>query len=233
MKKFGIMAPAGVGLFLAWIAVAQASIQMLSCTSADDGAINSVQTGWNYPDSDTCNVSIQGKQRWGPGNVAINFTTDTPDDPTIKSINAVYNDSGVAWIGYRVNVTLDASSLLTSNSYSISNLTVTNFENDWTAMLTQQLAYTGMKGSQYEYVASIDLVGGTPIAGDGGDDSELDYSYKLAFAGANSYTAIQEQTPLSIAGPILAPAPEPGTLILLLSGLLGLAAARVVRRRRA
>jgi len=231
------MTAAVVGVFLAWSAVAQAGIQTLNSSSSDIGAINGVKSDWSCQGSDTYNVNIQGTQFWGPGQMVMDFTTDASPDPTLKPSTAVFNDSGVAWIGYALNVTLDVPSALTS--FSLSNVGVTNPDDDWTAKLTQPLAFTGIKetpyGTQYEYVASIGLEGETPIAGDGGDDSELDYTYKLTFQGptSSSYHATEEGTPFGMAGPVLAPAPEPGTLILALSGLLGWAALRVARRRRA
>jgi hypothetical protein len=216
------LAVAIVCVLLAWTAVAKAEIQLLSCDG--DGAINVLQKGWNYDGADTYNLNIKGGQLVGPGQTTMHFTTDTPDDPKINSINQVENDEGGNWTGYLVNVTLDAGSPLTSSSYSLSNLAVTS-PGDWTSTISQPLTYTGVNGSgQYEYVGKIDMEGGTPVA----NGDELDFSYKLTFAGATEYHVVQEQVPVY---PMPSPIPEPGALMLALSGLLGMAVVRVARRR--
>ncbi len=219
MKKsivFGIVLV--VSMALTCVGTVKAGILSLSCASDDDGAINGVQTGWNYQGSDTYNVNIKGNQLRGPGAMVMDFTTDTPDDPTIKSINQVENDTDLAWTGYLIDVTLDVPSLLTT--YSISNPIVS--PSDWTAVITTQpVAYTG---TQYEYKEEIELDGGTPI----GTNDELDFSYNITFAGVTTYHAIQEQTPIS-ADPVLVP--EPSMLVLLAVGAAGLLA--VLWRRRA
>jgi hypothetical protein len=208
-----------VGIFLAWTSVATADIQTWNCQNDGDGAINCLQTGWTEVGEHAYDLTIAGEQSWGPGHMVMDFTTDTPLDPTIKSINEVTNDTGVAWTGYVVNVTLDAATALTS--YSISSPAV-SLPIGWTVTNTPVLTSAGIVSGQYEYTGSIVLAGGTPVA----DGDELDFSYKLSFAGSTSYHAIQEQTPVPST-----PVPEPGTLILVLGGLLGLAAARVARRR--
>ena len=156
------------------------------------------------------------------------FTAD--GDPTIKYINEVTNDTGVDWTGYLVNVTLNTAAAL--SSYSISNIAVTASNDSvpvpvaWTIANTPTLIPNGIVGGQYQYIATIDYEGGTPVAGDG--SGELDFSYKLTFAGTTSYAAIQEQTPTPN---VTEPVPEPSALILAVSGLLGLAVARFARRR--
>lgn len=200
-----------LGVFLAWASVAQADIITWNCDNDHDGAINCVQTGWQYDGgTQTYKLNIQGDQFWGPGHMVMDFTTDTVGDPTITFINQVQNDTTFAWTGYLINLTLDAATPLTS--YSVSNLAVTNPGN-WTATITQPLTYTGVNGSgQYEYVGHIDFEGGTPV----GNGNELDFSYKVTFAGSTSYHAIQEMSPV----------PEPGMIAVLVSGLLGLFVAR-------
>ena len=213
--RLGVVAV--VGILVSYTSMAMADIQTWNCQNDGDGAINCVQTGWHYDEgADAYNLSITGDQFWGPGLMLMDFTTDTPGDPTIKSINEVTNDTGVAWTGYVVNVTLDAAAPLTS--YSISGPAV-SLPGGWTVSNTPVLTPVGIVSGQYEYTGSIVFAGGTPVA----DGDELDFSYKLSFAGSTSYHAIQEQSPVTV--------PEPGTLILVLGGLLGLVAARVARRR--
>ncbi len=210
-----------VGSFLAWTSVATASITSWDCCNDNDGAINCAQTDW-WGDAQTgYNVKIAGEQFWGPGHMLSTFTTDTVDDPTIKYINAVTNDTGLDWTGYVVNVTLNAAASLTT--YSISNVTVglPDGPDGWSVTNIPSFTSNGIVDGQYQYVATIDFQGGTPVAGDG--SGELDFSYKVSFAGSTSYHAIQEQTPV--------PVPEPGTLVLVLGGLLGLAIARVAHRQ--
>ena len=200
---------------LAWAGVAKADIISWTCANDGDGAINCQTTGWHHDTSaGEYDLTIAGDQFWGPGHMLMNFGTDTGADPTIKSINEITNDTGSAWTGYQVNVTLDTNTALTS--YALSNAVVTAPGN-WTATVTQGLTYEGRVGSKYEYVGTIDFAGGAPVA----DGGELDFSYKMSFAGATSYSAIQSITPT--------PVPEPATLSLLALGLGGLG---LLRKRR-
>jgi hypothetical protein len=199
--------------------VAKAEIATWHCDNDHDDAINCVQTGWIYDhDADTYNLNIEGSQFWGPGHMLMDFTTNSADDPTIKSMNAVINDTVpyFAWTGYAVKVTLDTDAPLTTG-YGISNVTVANPANDWTVTSFVNLAPNGMSvqyPGYYEYVGSMTFDTGTPI----GFGDELDFSYKISFAGATTYHAIQEMTPI----------PEPASIALALGGL---AVLLVMRRK--
>ena len=221
MKPFkqARVAVALVGIFLAWNSVAMANITSWSC-DGDGGVIFVGRPGWNYDaGSGTYNLGITADQ-YGAGHTVMNLTTNSEQDPAIGGSWYVTNDTFASWTSYLLDVTIDVPTPLTSSS--ITNLSVANPELDWTATITQPITFAGIVGGQYQYVGYIDLAGGTPV----GTGDELDFGYKIAFAGATSYVVTQTQMPIDSV-------PEPGTLSLVLSGLLGLAVARVARRRRA
>jgi hypothetical protein len=155
--------------------------------------------------------------------VGIRFTTNTVGDPKITFNNQIENDTASPWASYVVIVTLDTNAALTGDAFTLSNAAVTSPEG-WTAAITGAPRYVGSGPGAYgyEYSASIGFTGGAPV----GNGDELDFSYKIIFAGATGYQAIQTMMPTSAV-------PEPGMSILALSGLLGLAATRIARRRRA
>ena len=131
-------------------------------------------------------------------------------DPTLKLISAIDNDTSFTWTAYHVNVYMNNSFTLSAATASFPGA----IPGDWTATITQQATPIG--GGQYE--GQLDFTGGTPVAvGD-----ELDFSYKLAFTGATSYSFTQEMIPV----------PEPGTIGFLAAGALLLGGFRVVRQRR-
>jgi hypothetical protein len=204
---------------LAWACVAKADIMSWTCDNDHDGAINCVATGWNYDQAaDAYNLTVKGDQFWGPGHMLMDFTTDTAADPTINSIHAITNDTPVAWTGYLATVTIDADTALTS--YALSNQAVT-LPGDWSATITQPLTYQGIVGGKYEYVGKIDFGAGTPIA----TGDELDFKYKITFAGATSYHTIEDLTPIPNF------VPEPSMLVFLGIGAVGLLG--YIKRRRA
>ena len=89
--------------------------------------------------------------------------------------------------------------------------------------MTQQLAdVTDVvigSNTYKEYKGTITYTSGTPVV----PGDELDFTYKLqGLAGGTHYIYTQEMVPVGV--------PEPGTLLLVLSGIVGLA---VLRRMRA
>ena len=126
---------------------------------------------------------------------------------TITLFNAIGNDTDSAWSGYQVCIWANKPITLSDP--------VVDYPDDWLISVSP----TAADGSQWE----VDVGGGIPIAV--GDD--LGFSYQMSFSGGGlQYT--ERLTPIDAA-----PIPEPGTLVLVFSGLLGLATLRALRRRRA
>ncbi len=180
------------GALLARTSAGRAEITSWKLSNGSESAAGGVLADWSREIADEYELLIKHSQSGGPRQILMDFTTDTPDDPKITSINQVENDSDCSWIGYSIKVTLVTTSELTA--YLISNQAVTN-PTGWTAKITQPLAPKGLNGSgQYEYAGLIDLAGGTPV----GNGDELDFTYLLTFAGSTSYHAIQDITPVPV-----------------------------------
>jgi hypothetical protein len=82
---------------------------------------------------------------------------------------------------------------------------------DWTSSITQQPIPDGSN-----WIGQLDFSAGTPVA----DGDTLEFSYKITFGGSTHYNYDQDMSPV----------PEPGSIVLLVGGLLGLL---VIRRRSA
>jgi hypothetical protein len=150
--------------------------------------------------TDDNTMIIAGNQYWAPGSILATFDTCV-DDPTVKVINSIDNDTGLTWSGYHVDVSMD-------RTFSISDA-LGSTPGDWTGSITQQPVPVGSV-----WVGQLDFSAGTPVANGG----TLEFSYKITFGGSSHYNYNQDMTPV----------PEPGSIVLLVGGLLGLLA---VRRR--
>lgn len=175
---------------------------MLHDITIDSASIQNGDVGWADDGNYDYTMMITGTQSQSPGIVTGSFT-EAPDDPNIWVINGFENDTNFAWTDYHVVVSMD-------HPFDLSNAAVDS-PNDWNAtpMLVTPAVLNGSK-----YVGYVDYTAGTPVPTGG----ELDFRYKISFTGYSSTQYSQE----------LYPTPEPGTLLLLVCGVLGLLA---VRRR--
>jgi hypothetical protein len=169
---------------------------------------------------DEYGMTIVGNQFEGAGHMIGNFTTDDPLDPTITVMNSIDNYTGYNWTGYQVLVMLN-------NPFSILSASVTQ-PGDWLPAVISQPAFYGSfthNSQTYTnmYVGQIDYSAGTPVATGTddllGDGEVLDYRYKISFQGSTGYTLVQSMNPV----------PEPGTICLLILGLIGLALIKLRR----
>ena len=144
------------------------------------------------------------------------ITTDSILDPTITYGNSIDNLTGFAWTAFRVNYTLDSTTAITGGTLVLGTPHVDN-PAGWDGDITQNIDIGSptIIAGHYIYTGQIDYTGGTPVLSNGIDT--LDFTYKLqGLTGAMHYVYTQEMIPV----------PEPGTLILVLGGILGLVALR-------
>ena len=114
-------------LALALVPLAAADITAWNCADDGDGAITMNSISWDDP---TYTLSCNGDQHWWPAHILGDFTTDTPDDPTIWVRNTVFNEGDVpplTWTDYHINIymnktftILDAATL---PDWTVSNIT--------------------------------------------------------------------------------------------------------------
>ncbi len=135
-------------------------------------------------------------------------------DPNIKFTNTIENDTGQDWTDYHINIYMDQPFSIIANSAFV------NIPLDWnpnsiiTPVNVTPGTYLDSHGNSHAYEGSIDYYAGTPVPDLG--TLELGYRINYSFNGTVNFT--QE----------MLPTPEPGTLVLLLGGLMGLL---VIRRR--
>lgn len=213
----------GEGAFMRFRTFAIVFCALLSCASISNASLilgdHSVDASIQSPSFDLTGgpedytLSISGGQLSSPGSVLATLTQDGgSDDPNIWVTNGFGNDTDFAWTDYHVVVKME-------HPFNLSNAGVIGLfdadgnplPNNWTATPLTLTAAVPIGG---QYVGYVDYQGGTavPILG------ELDFTYKISFTGYSTTTYTQD----------LYPTPEPGTLVLLVCGVLGLLA---VRRR--
>lgn len=191
-----------------------ANIISVSCDNDHDGAINCGGVySWNSTDGDV--LTMKGDQFWASGHMLGSISTDSGLDPTLTLITDLNNDSTFDWTAYHVNIvmnnpfTISADSVLIPPSWTSTITSQPVFESSWTEADNSQTLYN-------VYVGQLDFSGSPSIAYATND--ELEFKYKISFSGSTSYAYTQEMIPV----------PEPGTLVLLAGGLLGLL---MIRRR--
>jgi hypothetical protein len=196
---------------LAWASIGKAEILSAPCADDGDQAIICTAT-WDLPN---LTMNIVGNQYWGPGHIGTlplseraAFLTDGLD-PTVKMHNTIDNDTGLTWTGYHINVYMDKAFTLSEPLIYKPDTS----EEGWTGVITVSPA-VDIGGGVWK--GQVDYSAGTPIPNGG----VIDFSYKMTFVGTVHYC--QEMIPV----------PEPGAIILVLSGLLGLVVVRVARRVR-
>lgn len=124
-------------------------------------------------------------------------------DPTLTRGNDVVNDTGFAWSGYSVVVTMN-------QPFTISGVNVdVPTGGGWSDTITP----AALSGSLY--VGHINFVLPQINPGD-----ELNFTYKVSFEGSLHYTITEDY----------APVPEPGTLSLALLGGLAFGGVRLAQR---
>jgi hypothetical protein len=176
----------------------------------NDGAIDCDATTINLNQAEVePETTILGDQFWGPGHMVGTITTNNPDDPILRLINYIDNESDFAWTGYTVNVLL-------SKAFTLEALTMMEPDSGWSGTMTQPELVPSITIHETTYInhymGTLELTG-TPVDIHG----TLGFSYKINFTGDTSYAFVQE----------MIPTPEPMTLGLLAAGGLGL----IVKRR--
>lgn len=186
VMKRKILALAVAASFLTGL-TARANITGITYSSDNNAVLNCPIYTW----PGGTGVNIYGYQHSGPGSIDFNVTTDSSGDPTLTLGNTIVNDTGFAWSGYEVTVTMQ-------QTFTLSSALVTVPANWSIGSIVQPGAPVGGI-----YTGNIFLSAGTPIQ----VGQPLDFSYQLSFDGSVAFTET------------LTPTPEPGTCSLLLAGL--------------
>ena len=179
---------------------AKAGIITANWAADGDGAVvcdaDTYSTTHSAPGVYESFLTMSGIQCQAPGHMVGTITTDTPYDPVLRLGSTVDNDTGVPWMGYIVNVSMN-------NSFTLSDV-ILYAPASWAVASPVQPTSDGQglwTGSMlFQSPSSADAIpnGGT-----------IDFSYKMTFAGLTSYSFTQEMIPL-MEGMI--PVPEPGLM---------------------
>ncbi len=193
-------------LLLFAVSTVNASIVGWNCADDGDRAIVMGTPSWAETDGEY-ELAMHGIQNWYPGHVAGDFSTDTLEDPTVRIIEDVFNDTTFAWTDYHITIGM-------SQTFSFVNSGLLT-PAGWTAVVSPVSAGEIPNDGGDGYVGTIDYYKGpTGNAIAIGDDGT--FGFKISFNGSISYCMQQ------------IPTPEPTTII-----LLGLGAVSVIRRKRA
>ncbi len=204
MRRFGGTFLIFLILFLA-APFAKATITSWNCDDDGDGAIvmdTPVMTdlgGGEYE------LSMAGVQYWYPAHVEGDFTA-TPDDPIVRFIEDIENDTTFAWTDYHIAIGM-------SNEFSILS-TGLMMPDGWTAVITAPSSGQPLPNGGTGWLGMIDyyMDSGLPVAiGDIGT-----FGFKISFVGSIAFCTEQ------------IPTPEPATIM-----MLGLGALSVIRRKKA
>jgi hypothetical protein len=156
-------------------------------------------------------LTMNGTQMGMDAAMAGTIQTDTTLDPTLTLGSSVNNDTGLAWIGYQVNVIMGVPFSFVPPGPTVNNPP----PNDWivASVVAPTLQASGPYAGQYE--GTLLFSDGTPV----GVGGELDWQYSINFGSSLDYSFTQEMIPVT------APIPEPSAL-----GLIGLGGLVLVGR---
>ena len=195
-----------VFLLLFAVSTVNASISDIVCVDDQDGALVMGPFTWGANGSEY-DLRMAMTQNWGPGHMTGDVTA-TPDDPILRIIQDLDNDTSFAWTDYHITIGMN-------KDFSILE-TGLMMPDGWTAVITPvayPLPLPGDTPHGTGWVGSIDyyMDTGAPVAiGDIGT-----FGFKVSFLGSVEFCTAQY------------PTPEPTTIL-----LLGLGAMSVLRRRR-